>query len=90
MIKRIVVAANYSQFATYCRNRNFVREETAYYKAGEPWHCNGLSSDIPIHMLDGWSENKKLTDEDLAYLKRKFKTIKQIPEWRIYSEDFSI
>lgn len=89
MIKRIVVAKDFHQFVTYCRNRQFLRDETGYYLAGRDDCIRGLPNDIPVHWLDGWSLNKNLTATDINELKARFTTHKEIPEWRIYGEGIS-
>lgn len=88
MIKAIVVAANFHQYATYIRNRGLNRAEYGYYGGNEPSKLYGLSHDLPVLMLEGWSENKNFTPNDLECIKHRFKDIRTVSEGWIYNEGF--
>lgn len=88
MIKSIVVAANYSQFATYIRNRGLNRTEYGY-AVGNLAEIRPLDKDkVKVLWLDGWSDNKRITVDEMKFFKL-FKNHQQVPEGFIYGEGFS-
>lgn len=88
MIKGIVVAENFSQYATYIRNRNLLREDYEYFKADMPDTIRGLPPDIPVLWLEGWSGSKNMTGAAVDFLKKRFTTHKQVGETFIYGKGF--
>jgi hypothetical protein len=86
MIKRIVVANNFTQYATYVRNRKWTRSDAGFYIAGEPIICLGLPRDTPVHWLEGWSDDSKINNADIDFLKHRFTTHKEISEEKIHYE----
>jgi hypothetical protein len=88
MIKAIVVAASFHQYATYMRNRNLRRDEYGYYRGGHPSDCYGLSTDTPVLWLEGWSNSKSLKGSDIDFLKHRFTNHKQVGETFIYGQGF--
>jgi hypothetical protein len=87
MIKAIVVAHNFSQYATYIRNRNLRRDEYGYYK-GDVGDVIGLDVKTPVFWLEGWSESKNINSKDIQFLKGRFTTHKQVGETFIYGQGF--
>lgn len=87
MIKAIVVAHNFSQYATYIRNRNLRRDEYGYYK-GDFSDVQGLDFGTPVLWLEGWSESKNISSKDIQLLKHRFTTHKQVGETFIYGQGF--
>lgn len=88
MIKAVVVAKDYSQFATYIRNRGLNREHYGY-AAGHEGSVRGLNKDeVKVLWLDGWSENKQVT-VDLVKLLKLFKNHQEVGEGWIYGQGFS-
>lgn len=87
MIKAIVVAFNFSQYATYIRNRGFKREEYGCYIAGRQEDCRGLDVDTTkVLWLDGWSENESYTTSDIVFLKERFNQHQNVSEVWIYGK----
>lgn len=90
MIKAIVVANTYSQFATYIRNRNLNRNEYGYYVTGKPEKCIGLNREkTKVLWLEGWSMNDRMESKDVDFLKNQFENHQQVPEGFIYGQNFS-
>lgn len=85
-MKAIVLGMNYSQFATYIRNRGLNRDNYGYYNGGNPEKLYGLSQDTKVLMLEGWSENRGYSPEDIQYIKERFKNIQYVSEGWIYGE----
>lgn len=90
MIKAIVVARDYSQFAMYLRNKRLLREEYGYYVVGHPEKCYGLDREkTKVYWLEGWSENEKMSTHDVNYLRSVYVNHTTVPEGWIYNEGFS-
>lgn len=86
MIKAIVVARNFSQYATYLRNRGFNRVEYAHYR-GNPNDCYGLDVDTTkVLWLDGWNENNFMKPSDVGFLKNRFSQHINVSEVWIYGK----
>jgi hypothetical protein len=91
MIKAIVVAANFSQYATYLRNRGFNRTEYAYYRAGYPHECYGLDKEkTKVLWFEGWDENSLMATDDINFLKHRFSNHQTVSEVWIYGKGLGI
>lgn len=95
MIKAIVVAKNYSQFATYIRNRGFNREEYGYFIWSNPEKAYGLKKkEVKVLWLEGWSEgtanqNPQHIKYGMNFLKT-FTNHSEVSEVWIYGQGFNV
>lgn len=91
MIKAIVVAADYRQFATYLRNRGFNRAEYGYFIWNHPEKAYGLDKKkVKVLWLEGWIEgteqyNPEYVSNSLKFLKL-FENQQQVSEVWIYGQ----
>lgn len=89
MIKAIVIAASFHQYATYIRNRRYKRDEYLYYGGGDIGQILGFNKQTTVfHLLEGWQENRNLTAADARFISLIFniENIHFIPERKIYNE----
>lgn len=84
MIKAIVVAKDFSQYATYLRNRKFSREEYGYFNNYA--QVIGLNKNTKVLWLEGWRDNKFITHSDIKHLTTRFHDHAQVSEVWIYGE----
>jgi predicted acyl esterase len=94
MIKAIVVARDYSQFATYLRNRGFKREEYGYFIWTEPSKIQALDKrEVKVLWLEGWSDgtthyNPEIVSHGVKLLKL-FTNHSEVSEVWIYGQSTS-
>jgi hypothetical protein len=95
MIKAIVVARDYSQFATYIRNRGLNRAEYGYFQWESPEKAYGLDKrEVKVLWLEGWSHgtnesNRKHVINVIPFLKT-FTNHSDVSEVWIYGKGFDV
>jgi hypothetical protein len=95
MIKAIVVARDYSQFATYLRNRGLNRSEYGFFLWNHPEHIYGLKKqEVKVLWLEGWSDGTvKVNPEHVRNGIRELKEFtnhSDVSEVWIYGQGFGI
>lgn len=91
MIKAIVVAKEYRQFATYVRNRRLNRAEYGCFNWNHPENIRGLDKkNVKVLWLEGWSDGTSGYNPE--YIKKGINELKtftnhtEVSEGWIYNE----